>query len=111
MTALTTQHIVDVGTAPTFVAATVADSATSGNGTDTFVVYKNTSATAVNVTILVPGNTTYGQPMPDPVIAIPITTGEKWIPLRPEYDDGTGHVQLTASAAPAGLTVAVVTVH
>lgn len=109
MAALTTQNIVDAGTAPTLVAASASDTAEVGNGKDTFLVYKNTGGSASVVTIVAPGNTSYGQPNPDPAITVPITTGEKWIPLRKEYDagDGTGRATITATNT-ASLTVAVV---
>lgn len=110
MAALTTQKIVDAGTPPTFVAATASDTAVVGNGLNTFVVYKNTSATPCSVTVVAPGNTSYGQANPDPLLTLPITTGELWIPMRKAYDpgDGTGRATLTTSAQAAGITVAVV---
>lgn len=109
MAALTTQNIVNAGTAPTFGAASASDTAEVGNGHNTFAVYKNTGASASVVTITVPGNTSYGEPLPDPAITVPITTGEKWIPLRKAYDqaDGTGRCIITATNV-ASLTVAVV---
>lgn len=112
MAALTTQNIVNAGTAPTFGAAAASDTAEVGSGTNTFVVYKNGHATLPRtVTIAVPGNTSYGQPTPDPAIVVP-AVGEVWIPLRKEYDAGTGTARatITASDAAADLTVAVVRV-
>lgn len=49
-------------------------------------------------------------PVPDKQIALPITTGELWIPLRKEYDagDGTGRCTITTSAQDANIKVAVV---
>ena len=110
MAALTTQNIVAAGTKPTFTAAAASDTAEVGNGVNTFVVYKNTSSTACNVTIVVPGTLVTGDAFPDKTIALPITTGELWIPLRKEYDagDGTGRATITTSAQDAGITVAVV---
>jgi hypothetical protein len=110
MAALTTQNIVAAGTKPTFAAATASDTAEVGNGVNTFAVYKNTSAVACNVTVVVPGTLITGDAYPDKVIALPITTGELWIPLRKEYDagDGTGRATLTTSAQDAGITVAIV---
>jgi len=110
MAALTTQNIVDAGTAPSTATPSASDTAEVGNGKDTFLVYRNTGATPLIVTIVVPGNTTYGQANPDPQITVPITTGEKWIPLRKEYDagDGTGRATITATGTAAGQTVAVV---
>lgn len=108
MALLTTQDIVDAGTAPTLVAASASDTCDVGNGRNVFAVYKNTNGVARNVTVVVPGNTTYGQLMPDPIINLPLTTGEKWIPLRLEYRDPvTGLATLTLDATP-GVTVAIV---
>lgn len=110
MTALTTSNLVDAGTAPSFVNSSASDTAEVGNGLNSFIVYRNTGGSAAVVTIAAPGNTTYGQPMPDPAITVPATTGEKWIPLRKEYDagDGTGRATITATNSGATLQVAVV---
>jgi hypothetical protein len=112
MAALTTQNIVDAGTKPTFGAAAASDTAEVGNGTNTFVVYKNTDTNAKTVTITVPGNTSYGQALPDPALALGANTGELWIPLRKEYDaaDGSGRATLavTGTGGVTGVTVAVV---
>jgi hypothetical protein len=107
--ALSTQNIVDAGTAPTFGAAAASDTAEIGSGLNTFVVYKNTNAATRTVTITAPGNTDYGQPYPDPVLTLGANTGELWIPLKKDYDDGTGRATLTLSATP-NVTVAVVRV-
>lgn len=109
MAALTTQNIVAAGTAPTFGAAASSDTAEVGNGVNTFAVYKNTNGAVRNLTVVVPGNTSYGSANPDPVIQIAATTGEIWVPLRKEYDagDGTGRCTLTLDAT-AGVTVAIV---
>lgn len=112
MAALTTQKLVDAGTPPTFGAASASDTAQVGNGSNTFVVYKNTSGGSVTLTITVPGTTSYGQPTPDPQITI-ANSAEKWIPLRREYADaavaGVGRCTLSLSSA-TGVTVAVVQV-
>lgn len=107
MTALVLQPIVDAGTKPTFVAATASDTAAIGNGSQNFLVYRNTSASPVTVTLTVPGNNSYGQPNPDPAIVVAATTGEAWVPLRKVFDDGTGTVTMTCTPA-AGFTVALV---
>lgn len=108
MAALSVQNIVDAGTAPTFAAAVASSTAEIGSGSNTFLVFKNTSATACNVTLVAPGNTDYGQPYPDATIALPITSGELWLPLRKAYDDGTGSATVTTSAQASGITVALV---
>lgn len=109
MAALTTQNIVNAGTAPTFVAASTSDTAEVGNGTNTFAVYKNTDASTEVITVVVPGTNSYGQANPDPALTIAATTGELWIPLRKEYDaaDGTGRCTITMASA-TGITVAIV---
>lgn len=110
MAALSTQNLVDAGTAPTFGNSSASDTAEVGNGLNTFVVYKNTGGSPAVVTITVPGNTSYGQPMPDPAITVAATNGERWIPLRKEYDagDGSGRATLAATNSGATLQVAVV---
>jgi hypothetical protein len=113
MAALTTQLLVDAGTAPTFNAAGASDTAEVGNGMNTFLVVKNGSASPSTVTIVVPGNTTYGQPQPDPAIVV-AAGAEKWIPLRKEYADpavaGVGRCTVTTSAQDPLLKTAVVRV-
>ena len=110
MAALTTQKIVDAGTAPTFAAAAATSNTVEiGDGRNTFYVVKNTNGATRTVTITVPGSTDYGQPTPDPVLTVAATTGELWIPLRKAYDpaDGTGRATITLEAT-AGVTHAVV---
>jgi hypothetical protein len=111
MAALTTQNIVDAGTAPTFAAAATSDTAEIGTGTNTFVHYKNTDSNAKTITITVPGNTSYGEPNPDPVLNLGANTGELLIPLRKLYDagDGTGRATLTVggTGGVTGVTVSV----
>lgn len=115
MAALVTQNIVAAGTAPTLVAAAVSDTAEVGNGTNTFLVYKNVSANVKTVTITVPGNTSYGSATPDPAFTLAdgsVTPTWRWIPLRKEYDAGDGTGRCTATVSGTGdatdVTVAVV---
>lgn len=112
MAALTTQNIVNAGTAPTLVAAAASDTAEVGNGVNTFAVYKNTSANVTTVTAVVPGNNSYGSANPDPTFSLAdgsVTPTWRWIPLRKEWDaaDGTGRCELTTSQQ-TGITVAIV---
>jgi hypothetical protein len=86
--------------------ATTSDTAEVGSGRNTFVVYKNTG-TQKTVTVTVPGNTIYGKPMPPQALTLAATTGELWIPMRKEYDSGTGRATITLDSATA-VTVAVV---
>lgn len=109
MAALTTQNIVAAGTAPTFgAAAGGGDTAQVGTGQDTFLVVKNGGGSSINVTITAPGTNSYGEPNPDPVVAVANGT-EKWIPLRKEYDagDGTGRAAIAYSGV-TSVTVAVI---
>jgi hypothetical protein len=112
MTALTTYTVVDAGTAGTGVAPTASDTAEIGTGHNTFLLYRNTSATPLVLTIVAPGSTDYGQAEPDPTITVPATTGEKWIPIRKDYDpgDGTNRATITATGTASGQTVVVVQV-
>jgi hypothetical protein len=100
MAALSTQNIVDAGTAPTFgAAAATSNTAEIGNGRNTFYVVKNGDASPITATVTVPGTTDYGQATPDPVITV-AAGGERWIPLRKAYDpaDGTGRATIVLSA-------------
>lgn len=110
MAALNTQRIVDAGTEPTFVAAGVTDTAEIGSGNDTWVEYRNSDANIKSINIVAPGNTDYGVAMPDPQIALAATTGRVRIPLRKDYDDGTGRatITITGTGTNTGVTVAVV---
>lgn len=108
MSARTAYQLVDAGTPPTFSAATASDTMPINSGTNTFAVYRNGSGSSVTVTVVVPGNTTYGQPTPDPALTV-AAAGELWIPLRKEFDDGTGNATLTTSSQ-TSVTMAVVKV-
>lgn len=112
MAALATFKLSNAGTAPTFGAVAASDTAQVGNGANTFYVVKNASGGSVNVTVVVPGNTSYGQAAPDVVIAVG-AGAEKWIPLRKEYADaavaGVGRCTITTSAQ-TSVTAAVVQV-
>lgn len=107
MAALAVQTLVDAGTKPTFGAASVSDTASVGNGHNTFLVYKNTDASTEAITVVVPGNTDYGQANPDVTNTIGATTGELWIPLYKQYADDTGSCTVTMVSA-TGITVALV---
>ena len=112
MAALTTQNIVVAGTAPTLVAAAASDTAEVGSGQNTFALYKNTGAAEVTITVVAPGNNSYGSANPDPEYTLadgPGTPTWRWIPLRKEYDaaDGTGRCTITATPV-TDLTVAIV---
>lgn len=114
MAALTTQSLVDAGTAPTMGAKALSDTAEVGNGKNTFLRIRNTDSGTKVVTIVVPGNTSYGQTNPDPTFSLAagnVTPTEYWIPLRKEYADaavaGVGRCTVTVDNI-TGVTVAVV---
>lgn len=109
MAALTTNLVVDAGTKPTFAAASTSDTASIGNGANTFAVYKNAAGSPVTLTIAATGNTSYGVALPPASVVIGATTGEVWVPLRKAFDDGTGHATLTLTSA-TSVTVAIVQV-
>lgn len=109
MATLSVQTMVDAGTKPTGVLPGATDRADVGSGTNTFLVYTNTSATVVTVTIAGAGNTSYAVAKPSNVLTLAATTGELWIPLRKEYDQGDGlGASITTSAQPAGALVKLV---
>lgn len=113
MTALNASNLVAAGTAPTFVNSSASDTAPVGSGTDTFVVYRNTGGSSVDVVLVAPGNTSYGSANPDPTVTVAATTGEVWIPLRKEFIDPLtpGRAKITvASGSGSTLKVAVVRV-
>lgn len=109
MAALTTNSVVDAGTAPTFVAASASDTvADTGNGNNVFAVYRNSHATdAATVTIDPDGTTSYGVDLPNKVVTVP-GLGEKWIPLRRAYVVDGVVTLATSGPGLATTTVAVV---
>lgn len=109
MAALSTNSLVFAGTAPAFVQAAASDTAEVGNGRNTFVVYRNTNASPRTVTITLPtGNTPYTEATPATVtFALAATTGERWIPLHPDYAGSDGRVTLALSDT-TNVSVAVV---
>lgn len=109
MALLTLQQVVQPSTTPTYGA--VASTDTVANADDrTFLIVKNVSGTNDTVTIVIPGNDQFGSAVPDPAIVVPLTTGERWIPLRSAMaDPATGLVTVTHSTT-ASVTCALVRV-
>jgi hypothetical protein len=106
MATVTTQNIVYAGTAPTFTQPGTTD--TCDVGPHLFAVYKNTNASSRTVTIDVPaGLTPYTQSNNDVAYTLAGTSGELWIPLHSDYDQGAGTTTITVSST-AGVTSAVV---
>lgn len=110
MATLSVQTMVDAGTKPTGVLPGATDRADIGSGTNTFLVYTNTSGTPFNVTITGAGTTSYNVAKPsNGPLTCAATTGELWVPLRKEYDQGDGlGASVTTSAQPAGALVKLV---
>jgi hypothetical protein len=110
MAALTVNVLSSVGTAPVTATPSASDTATYDTGKNTFLIYRNTGATPLILTITPSGSLKYGIARPAVTVTVPITTGEKWIPLFSEEDDGngTGTVTITATGTAAGQTVALV---
>lgn len=97
MATLAGQAIPVTGVAPSFVSAAGGGDAANPNPRQ-FLRVKNGSGSSINVTLAVPG-TAYGQALPDPVIAVPATTGDVLIYLPPEIaDPSTGLISWTYSA-------------
>src|SRR4051812_9899586 len=104
MAALTTQLLVDAGTAPVLTgAASTSDTVEVGNGKNTFLYIANTDAINHVIKVVVPGNTSYGVAQPDPTFTVTATTGTAWVPLRKEFQDaavaGVGRATVLAFAA------------
>jgi hypothetical protein len=100
---------VTTGAKPTFNPAAASATAEIGTGKNRFLVAKNTAGTTVTMALTVVGNNSYGQPNPDPSYTLAITTGEVWVPLLSDFNDGTGSVTVTFSGTTiANTTVALV---
>lgn len=110
MVAIPVQKLsVATGLKPTFNAAVASATVEIGTGANRFLVAKNTAGTIVTMTILVTGNNAYGQPNPDPAYVLAITSGEVWVPIVSQFNDGTGSVTVTfAGTTIANTTVALV---
>ncbi len=110
MTAIATSNMLNTGVLPSFVAASTSDTAEIGSGTNTYVVYRNTG-TQKTISIAAPGTTSYGQNFPAGGGTLLATTGELWIPLRKEFDQGSsnpGRALITMTPDATGVTMAVV---
>jgi hypothetical protein len=109
MATLAPQQVLVTGTTPNFVAASVGGDACNPDDR-VFLRVKNASASSINVTIVDPGLTQIGQANPDPVVAVPATTGDVLINLPASLASlSTGLVSWTYSAV-ATVTVALVRV-
>ena len=95
-TASPTQIATD-GTTPVFRQANVGDKVLGGDGV--YVTVRNASAATVTLTINPPGSTSYGVAKPAKVVSV-AASGEKDIPMHPEYAAADGTVTLVWSATP-----------
>lgn len=99
------QNIVLAGTAPTFAAPTLTDSAPMG----TVLVVKNGGASTITVTLATVGNLPTGDDYPDKAYTV-AAGGERWIPVRQEAyrkTDGSNTAGVTFSSV-TSVTAAVI---
>lgn len=91
------------GTAPTFAAPALSDTAPVG----TVLIVKNASAGAVTVTLVTPGNLPTGDAYPDKAYTVAAGT-EAWLPVRSEYRDPVTNVAVVTFSAVTSVTAAAV---
>lgn len=106
MALLNPQQVGITGTTPVYGAVAASDTLVPDERS--FLIVKNASGTVDNVAVVIPGQQ-YGQNRPDVAVAVPITTGERWIgPFTPDMaDPATGLVTVTHSQT-ASVTCALV---
>lgn len=97
MAALTVKHVLDAGTLPASQNSSASDTADLGTGHSNFLVYQNTGGSAVSVVITPTQVLSNGTLYPAKTWTVAATTGVAWIPLRKEYDDGTGNNTVTVT--------------
>lgn len=98
MALLTPQAISSAGVTPTFTAA-AGGGDTAAPLANQFLRIKNGSGAPINLTLIDPGTSPLGQANPDPVIAIPATTGDVLVRLPPGIaDPSSGLISWTYSA-------------
>lgn len=97
MALLTVQQAVVPSTTPTYSAVSASDTI-AGADDRTVLIVRNAGGTADNVGVVIPGNTEFGLAAPDIAVTVPITTGERWIPITSKMaDPATGLVTVTHS--------------
>lgn len=69
---------------------------------------RNGGGSSINVTVVVPGNTRWGQPEPDVVVAVPAGAEKVIGPLPDDLADTDGLIDITYSGV-TSVTVAMVT--
>lgn len=107
MAALTVKHVLDAGTLPASQNSSTSDTADLGTGHSNFLVYKNTGGSDALVTITPVATLSNGSLYPAKSWTVVATSGVMWIPLRKEYDDGTGNNTVTVVATNFGATLQV----
>src|SRR3954471_21860974 len=97
MTLITKQQVVITGLQPIFSAVTGSDTFIIDD--DLFLHVKNAGGTVCNVTLVDASLTAGGNPAASPVVAVPITTGDRIIgPIPTAYvNTSTGLVTVTYS--------------
>jgi hypothetical protein len=93
---LAIQQVTITGITPTYSAVSASDTVYPDD--NVFLHVKNAGGTQDNCTVVTPGSI-FGQAIPDVVVAVPITTGDKMIgPLNSQLaDPTTGLVTITHS--------------
>lgn len=103
MANLPTLFVSDTGAYPTLPDLVDAgNSVEVDSGHNTVLMLENSNAATRTITIVVAGNTAYGEPLPDKTFNLAANTGRLMIPLRREYVDPNtpGRITFTASAVP-----------
>jgi hypothetical protein len=110
MAAISTQVLnYDTAAVPALTAASASDDFECPNVPGSlFAVYRNTNAATRAVLITMAKLTGYGEILPAPGApgwTLAATTGELWIPLHPDYNNGSGRITITCSASGVNVTV------
>lgn len=97
MTLITKQQVVITGLQPVYTAVTASDTFTIDD--DLFLHVKNAGGTVCNVVLVDASLTPGGNPANSPLVAVPITTGDRMIgPIPIQYvSTSTGLVTVTYS--------------
>lgn len=107
MALLTLQSLSAPSLTPSYGAVSGSDTITALDDR-MFLHVKNASGTIDTVTIVIPGNDQFGSNIPDPTVSVPITTGDRMIPLIPAMaDPATGLITVTHSQT-ASVTCALI---
>lgn len=108
MAALTTQRVLVTGTTITYAAAAGGGDTFTGGARGVLRV-KNGGGSPITATVVVPGNTAYGQAQPDIALSVAAGTEGNFGPFDSGMVDGNGNVSVTYSGV-TSVTVAYVEV-